>query len=357
VVTKATRSMMLVAVLAFAAPAASFADNSHKHDLYGHATAPDDGKSFWQRLVPSFSTDGRAKVTGDLTPETNWKNSSEQKKAGKSRKAATRTVARPAKKTHTRTSRPRVIAKVSPKASPKAPPKDTEAWWWQNVGNPPVDTLSDCLDAYAAKAVRLNANVQAADVVKQAIASDCRPKYDEVLKVLSGGLTKARYDQAMAELQQFTFLPTVNSVLNQARLASSPQPRVEPASITATLAPGDRNEPADVTARKQAMFDCFNREADALALQNPAAPPVLAREVVARCDEATRGFFAALFKVYPVDKKAHNASVAIAVQQNYMPAIARRIAIVRQGQPTISGSNTSGSADDTRARTTVVTEQ
>ncbi len=342
--------MALVAVLALAAPGVSFADNSHEHNLSHQTTAPDDGKSLWQRLIPKFSTAGRAEVKSSLTPETNWKNSSEQA-SGKSPAPAARTTVRPARKTTTKRSATRATAK----ASHKTPARTTEAWWWENVGNPPVDRLSDCLDAYAAEAVKRNADVKPADIVKQAVAGACRPKYDEVVKVLSNGLTKARYDKSMAELERFTFLPTVTSVLDRARPAAAPSPGVEPATVTATVAPG-KNEVPDVAARKQAMFDCFNREADALALRNPAAAPVLAREVVARCDEATRGFFAALFVAYPVDKKAHDASIAIAVQQNYMPAIAHRIAIVRQGQPATTEGNGSD-ATDSRARTTVVTEQ
>ena len=342
--------MALVVVLALAAPGVSFAENTREHNQSHQTTVPDDGKSFWQRLIPKFSTSDRAKVEGDLTPETNWKNSSEQA-SGKSPKPAARTTVRPARKTATKRSATRAAAR----SSHKTPARTTEAWWWENVGNPPVDALGDCLDAYAAEAVKRKPDVKAADVVKEAVANDCRPKYDEVVKVLSNGLTKARYDKSMAELERYTFVPTVTSVLDRARPAAAPSPGVEPATVTATVAPG-KSEVPDVEARKQAMFDCFNREADALALRNPAAAPVLAREVVARCDEATRGFFAALFVAYPVDKKAHDASIAIAVQQNYMPAIARRIAIVRQGQPaTTQGSGSD--ASDSRARTTVVTEQ
>lgn len=337
--------MALIAVLVLAVPGVSFADSSQKNNIYHHTTPHNDGESFWQRLIPKFSTAGRPNVTGDLTPEPNWKNAGAQAHR-KSRKSTARTAARRSTKTPPGRSRKRAPTKLAR----KGPAKGTEAWWWENVGNPPVDALSKCLSTYAGEAVKHNADMKAADVVKEAVAGACRPKYDEMVNVMSHGLTKARYDKAMVELHHYTFLPAVTAVLKRQR------PAAAPASVTATLAPGSKEVP-DVEARKQAMFDCFNREADALALQNPAGATVLAREVVARCDEETRGFFAALFAAYPVDKKAHEASIAIAVQQNYMPAIARRISIVRQGQPAISRDNTSGSAEDTRARTTVVTEQ
>lgn len=346
--------MVLVAVLAVAAPGVCFADSSQKSNIYHHTTSPDDGQSFWQRLIPKFSTAGRAKVTGDLTPVRNWQNAGQPSNGSRTSTAHTsvrRTRKKATRKTATRkTATGKPATHATAKASHKEPAKDTEAWWWKNVGNPPVDALSKCLDTYAAGAVKRSADVKAADVVKEAEAGTCRPKYDEMINVMSHGLTKARYDKAMVELERYTFLPTVTSALERAR------PVAPTVTVTATAAPATKEVP-DVEARKQAMFDCFNREADALALQNPAAATVLAREVVARCDEETRGFFKALFQAYPVDKKAHKASIAIAVQQNYMPAIARRITIVRQGQPATGGDNTSGSADDNRARTTVVTEQ
>ncbi len=353
-VTKATQAMMLIGVLALAAPSVSFADSSRERAWSQQNATPRDGESLWQRLVPNFSKAGQARVEGDLTPAPNWQSDSQA--AARTRTTPRRTRADTARK-RTRTHSATTAAKKTRTdhatthtrtATRKTPSKNTEAWWWENVGNPPVDALSQCLDAYAAGAGSHDPAVKAADVVSQAMQTGCKAQYAEVVKVLGDGLGKNRYDKAMAELQRSTFLPTATAALDRVHAAT---PRQTAPKMTAT-----GSEPPNIEAAKQAMFDCFNREADALALQNPAAAPLLAREVVARCDEPTRSFFEALFVAYPVDKKAHDASIRIAVEQNYMPAIAARIGIVRQGQPTV-GRDTSGSATDSRARTTVVTEQ
>ena len=338
-VTKATRTMVVMLALALAAPAA-VADGAHDQPWNEPAAQPqpgNDGKSIWQRLVPSFSTTGRAKVDDDLTPTRNYTNQDETgiaKRPVVSQKAPRKITPVPV----TRKARKVAGGKKVPKK------KTTEAWWWENVGNPPVDKLRACIEDFAAREALRDTAARPDAIMTKAIGSSCRSEYTAMVDVLSHGLAKAPYDAAMKELRRTTFLPVATTATDTARAEARRK-----AGIAVS-------EPPDLARAKQAMFDCFNREADGLALQNSAAARLLAREVVARCDEQTRGFFDTLFIAYPVDKKSHDASIRIAVEQNYMPAIADRIRIVRQGQPAV-GSNTTGNAADPPANTTVVTKQ
>ena len=337
-VTKATRTIMMMLALVLAVPAA-VAEGAHEQPWNQPADQRqprNDGKSIWQRLVPSFSTTGRAKVDGDLTPTTNYTNRDNAKAAEHPAVAHT---------TPRRITPVKVTAKARKVAGgKKAQKKTTEAWWWENVGNPPVDKLRACISKFAADEALRDPAAQPDAIMTRAIGSSCQSDYTAMVDVLSHGLAKARYDAAMKELRRTTFVPAATAATDTARAEARRK-----ASVAVS-------EPPNLALAKQAMFDCFNREADGLALQNAAAARLLAREVVARCDEPTRGFFDTLFIAYPVDKKSHDASIRIAVEQNYMPAIADRIRIVRQGQPAI-GSNTSGNAADAPANTTVVTKQ
>ncbi len=333
---------MVMLALTLAVPAA-VADGAHEqpwNEPAAQAQSRNNGESFWQRLVPSFSTDGRAKVEGDLTPTINYTNqdhAAAPKRPVVVHKAPRKII--PVATTHkTRTTHRVAGAKAVPKK------KTTEAWWWKNVGNPPVDKLRACIGIFAAAEAVRDTAARPDAIMTKAIGSSCRSDYTAMVDVLSHGLSRARYDAAMKELQRTTFLPAATTATETARAQARRK-----ASVAVS-------EPPDLARAKQAMFDCFNRQADNLALQNSAAARLLAREVVARCDEQTRGFFDTLFVAYPVDKKSHDASIRIAVEQNYMPAIADRIRIVRQGQPVID-TNTSGNAADTPANTTVVTKQ
>ncbi len=337
-VTKATRTIMVMLALTLAAPAA-VADSAHDQPWNQPASQRqprNDGKSIWQRLIPTFSTAGRAKVNGDLTPSRNYTN---RDNVGVAKRPV---VAHRSPRVITPVPVSRVARDVT--HAKKTPQKTTEAWWWENVGNPPVDKLRACIGEFAATEALRDTAARPDAIMTKAVGSRCRSDYTAMVDVLSHGLAKARYDAAMTELRRTTFLPAATTATDTARAE---------ARRKASLAV---SEPPDLARAKQAMFDCFNREADGLALQNAAAPRLLAREVVARCDEQTRGFFDTLFVAFPVDKKSHDASIRIAVEQNYMPAIADRIRVVRQGQPVIN-SNTSGNAADPPANTTVVIKQ
>lgn len=289
-------------------------------------------------LKPSTSNDA------ELTPTRNWASDSEIK-AG-SRKSTAEPEPEPEQVILDQANAPPPKAKkanVEAIRSPvrKAKKKTTEAWWWENVGNAPVDAFRDCLTASAAVQAVRDGGLGHDEIFRNAKETQCQPQYGEMEKVLAEGLGQERYRTVIEELARTTFMPAAVAEIDRARTEARRK-----AGIAA-------DEPLDVAAAKQAMFSCFSREADALAVQDPAEPALLAREVVARCDEVTRAFFAALFVVYPVDPKAHEASIRIAVDQNYLPAIVSRISIVRQNQTPATSEQPSGEI----AGSTVVTKQ
>jgi len=350
--------MVALGALVLAAPAVMAGDlerqwTSRAAQGETRSTTGNDGKSIWQRIVPSFDTSGRAEVKGKLTPTRNY--ASESEIATGQRRDTTRPQPQPQPQD---TARPRqIVLDPAPETDPgksvaradvagsrKPNKKTTEAWWWENVGNRPVDAFRDCVAAYSAVQAVRDGTAGYNDIFRKAMETRCHPQFREMVAVLSAGLGQARYEKAMDELVRSTFVPAAVAEIDRAR-----------AEARASAGIADA-EPLDVGAAKEAMFACFNREADALALDSPAAPRLLAREVVARCDETTRGFFAALFVAYPVDAQAHEASIRIAVEQNYVPAIVTRIAMLRQVRVS-SGDEVTGNTPSAPIHTTVMTKQ